>query len=290
MSNSIADNSKLSLKKEKDPCRDECRRVTPIGKWPWPAQFLLALVVIIAILALLVGLPAASMLVTKNITGSLGGAVSFWGASFAAFISLSVVIISGVFVITAFKVESSAKYEAHNAAIEGIKEAKEKMEKELKAVEKELEEAKEKAKKELEKLVEKQALDMIKEKADNYVKNNGREITKKAADEHIVEIGAEIIEIMKDAAEKAADTYIGSDGAKITGERIDSHLREEIEGTGLTRLEKVMGELVAKTSAEAVDRMVDERLSSLGFRQRLDVLLKRPLRHDGPGTPGNGKR
>lgn len=290
MSNSIADNSKLSLKKEKDPCRDECRRVTPIGKWPWPAQFLLALVVIIAILALLVGLPAASMLVTKNITGSLGGAVSFWGASFAAFISLSVVIISGVFVITAFKVESSAKYEAHNAAIEGIKEAKEKMEKELKAVEKELEEAKEKAKKELEKLVEKEALGIIKKKAGDYVENNGGEIIREVATTHIGEIGEEITKIIEGAAKTEAITYIDNNGAKITGERVDSHLKEKIEDTGLTRLEQVMGELVAKISAEAVDRMVDERLSSLGFRQRLDVLLKRPLRHDGPGTPGNGKR
>ena len=85
---------------------DEQEAATPFTKWPWPAQFAFALFILVAVTTLLVGLPVASMLIVERMSpGSLVGTVSFWGASFTAFISLAVVFIASVFAFTALKVE-----------------------------------------------------------------------------------------------------------------------------------------------------------------------------------------
>ena len=78
-------------------------------KWPWGAQLVLILAILFSVVVLLVGLPVASMLIVEGMSpASLEGTISFWGASFAAFISLAVAFIGAAFVLMSFKVETNA--------------------------------------------------------------------------------------------------------------------------------------------------------------------------------------
>lgn len=272
---------------KRDSTPDEQPHTLPILDWPWHAQVILAALIILAVVFLLVGLPTVSLLVTKNMTGSLDGTVSFWGTFFAAFISLVVLFIGAVFAFTALKVESGARFEAR------------------KGVNKEIEKSKKKIK-QLENSIKEKAEDFINNKADAFIDENGEKIAKGVTYDYICAKGngASITRDMvknyiydKDNGAKItremAKGYIYGEhnGTRITREVIEKYAKEDIDGAGMTRLEEITRELVEKISSEDIRRQVDERLSSLGFRERLDVLLKRPLRrHDGPGMPGNGKR
>ena len=90
-------------------------------KWPWGAQLVLILSIIFCIVVLLVGLPVASLVIVDNMSpGSLSPTVSFWGALFAAFISLTTLFVATTFAFTAFKVESGAIWEARKAVEEEV--------------------------------------------------------------------------------------------------------------------------------------------------------------------------
>lgn len=87
-------------------------------KWPWGAQLVLILSVIFCIVVLLVGLPLGSLMIADDVSpGSLSPTMSFWGAMFAAFISLTTLFIAAAFAFTAFKVETGAKWEMQAAPV-----------------------------------------------------------------------------------------------------------------------------------------------------------------------------
>ncbi|MDE0512225.1 MAG: hypothetical protein OXI88_10625 [Gammaproteobacteria bacterium] len=274
------------------PTRDEQEETTPMTPWPWPAQLLFALIIIVAVVVLLVGLPMASLLVTEKMFPvsdgvSLRGMVSFWGAMFAAFISLVVLFIGAVFAFTALKVESGAKFEARDAAEKGVK--------------KELKDSKEKIS-ELENRIKDKADDIIKEKADTFIDENGNKIVKDMSHDYVYteDNGARITRDVakgyiydKDNGARitrdAARNYVNDNGAGITREVVEKYAMEDIGGTEMTRLEKIAGETTEKISADYVIGLIDGRLSSLGFFERFQVLFLR-RRHDGPDAPGEGRR
>lgn len=279
-------NSQSGEQPATDAPRGEREETIPMIQWPWVAQLLFALVVIVAVIVLLVGLPTASLLVTERMFpvsdgGSLRGMVSFWGAMFAAFISLVVLFIGAVFAFTALKVESGARFEARKGVDEELEKSKKKIE-------------------ELENKIKNKADDIIKEKtatfidengnkivkdmSHNYVytEDNGARITRETAEGYIEDNGAGI-------TRDEAENYVNDNGAEITREVVEKYAREDIGGTEMTRLEKITGETVEKISAEHIAGLVDERLSSLGFFEKFQILFLR-RRHDRPDSPGEGRR
>ena len=299
----------------KDIPRDDGREeTTPVTRWPWPAQLLFALVIIVAIVVLLVGLPTASLLVVERVSSGNGllGTVSFWGASFAAFISLVVVFIGGVFAFTAFKVEGNAAQEARKTARE---------------------EARYTVKRQVESIIIETAREYLEEEvydgsgdgkngytrgqkaarhaADDYLKKNGDKISREAANDNAKEYvdnhGSEI-------TQKAAVAYVDNNGERITGERADIYIRENVESDGQkqprgekvarqvvdgyvrnvvddyasedpddkgeTRVETMTRETVEKISADEVARLVDKYLASLRLVDRLRISFRRGGRHD----------
>ena len=92
---------------------------------------------------MLVGLPVASLMIVDNMSpGSLSPTVSFWGALFAAFISLTTLFVAAAFAFTAFKVETDVGRQVRRATeraqedakklLEGVKsEAQEAIQKEI---------------------------------------------------------------------------------------------------------------------------------------------------------------
>ena len=304
----------------------------PILDWPWSAQVFATVLLVFFIIILLVGLPAASLLITEKMSfasdgHSLRGIVSFWGALFAAFISLAVVFIGAVFAFTAIKVESGARVKAQRAAekvVKSIKEealemcrvakeeceaaknevleecraakkkceamkeeckaAKEECKKECEAAKKEtqgmcdtarkeIQEAYEAAKEEFEKLVTQKYLAELTEKADFYIKNGNGERTIKDVAKNYADSEGE--RITKDVAKN----YAGSEGERITKDVAKNYV--DSEGEKITK--EVIEQYTRKSSVEGIHRMIDERLSSLGFRGMIGALLNR-------GQSDNGKR
>ena len=132
MSETVIHDSEGHRKEAEKSHLEERRETFPVLDWPWQAQALFALFIILIVMVLLVGLPAANMLIVERITSGSGnvsllGTVSFWGASFAALISLVVLFIGAVFAFTAIKVESGAKWEARKAAEKGVKQIQKKV-------------------------------------------------------------------------------------------------------------------------------------------------------------------
>lgn len=291
MNHAAEPNSQSGRQPAKGAPWDEQEEATPITRWPWLAQMLFALVVIVAVVVLLVGLPTASFLVTERIPfvsdgNSIRTMVSFWGAMFAAFISLVVLFIGAVFAFTALKVESGAKFEARDAAEKGVK-------KELKASEKKIEK--------LENRIKDKAEDFINKKADIFIDENGQGITEGVSYDYVYveDNGARITRDMakdyicdKDNGARitrdVARNYVNDNGAEITRDVVEKYAGEDMDGTEMTRLEKITRETVENISAEYVTGLVDERLSSLGFLERFQVLFLR-RRHDGPDSPGKGQ-
>ena len=297
----------------------------PMTRWPWLAQMLFALVIIIAVVVLLVGLPTASLLVAERMSsvsdgGSLRGMVSFWGAMFAAFISLVLLFIGAVFAFTALKVESDAKWQAQKAVRKGV--------------EKGIQEAREAAERghaETNKVLQ----GIIKNQAKDYIKLNGKEITERVAQSYVNTNGEEITREVADVyaknyvdhngpviTEKAADAFVDRNGAEITrgvvdgyvkeidvegepprGERItrqaaedyvkgvvDGYASENLEDEDMTRVEKMTRETVKKISADEIARLVDEYLASLRLVDRLRIGFRQRGRDDGLDTAGDGRR
>lgn len=222
-------------KNERQPA-DQHEAATPFTKWPWQAQFAFALFILVTVTVLLVGLPVASMLIVERMSpGSLVGTVSFWGASFAAFISLAVVFIGGVFAFTALKVEAEARLEAGNAARDEVK-----------------------------KVVIAEVSGTVREKITEYLDKDGNEITKGAANEYLKINGPDI-------TQAKADEYLKTGGASIIRQATEQYLDESIEGEGMTKGEKVARKVAEKFSTEDIERLInegierqmDERLSRL---------------------------
>ncbi|MDE0156942.1 MAG: hypothetical protein OXS28_15260 [Gammaproteobacteria bacterium] len=267
-------------------------------QWPWPAQMLFALVIIIAVVVLLVGLPTASLLVTERMfpisdSVSLRGMVSFWGAMFAAFISLAVLFIGAVFAFTALRVESGAQFEARKAAEEGVIDGLKRTKKDIADVESRIRALRDR--------ISDKADAIIKEKADAFIDENGKKIAKDMSYDYVYtkDNGARITRDMakgyicdKDNGAQitrdVARNYVNDNGAGITREVVEKYAREDIDGAEMTRLEKITGETVEKISAEHITGLIDERLSSLGFFEKFQVLFLR-RRPDGSDSPDEGR-
>ena len=308
---------------------DGCQGPTPITRWPWPAQFVLALSIITAVVVLLVGLPAISMLVVEKTfaglsEGSFPGAMTFWGALFAAFISLVVLFIGAVFAFTAFKVESGAKQEAQKAAKKGIKELfKEKVQgivigltKQYIREDIEIESGEKKTKPRGDVMTRHAADDYIRESNSEDEPSRGDRITRDSADDYINSKGPVI-------TEKVAITFVDNHGEGITRDRVDTYIREDIESDGkkqsrgeklarqvvddyvrsvidnyanediegedVSRVEKMTRDLVKAIGADEIARRVDERLASLGLADMLRLRFRRRGPGDGPGSAGQGR-
>ena len=198
---------------------DEQAKATPFTQWPWLAQFALALSIIVVVLVLLVGLPTVSLLVAEKTSAgllgnSLSGTMSFWGALFAAFISLVVVFIAAAFAFTAFKVEGNAAQEARKVArMVAKEECKDTIrDAAYKYIEEEVETDGEKEKQPRgEKIVREAADDYAK----NYVDDKGPEITRVAAGDYISKDGERIT---KEVADMQAKNYVDNNGQWITEE------------------------------------------------------------------------
>lgn len=279
-------NSQSDHQPEQGAPRDERQETTPMNQWPWLAQLFFALVIIVAVVVLLVGLPTASLLVAERIPsgsdgGSLRGVVSFWGAMFAAFISMTTVFIAAVFAFTALKVESGARFEARKGVNEELEKSKKKIQ-------------------QLEERIKDKAESFINKKADAFVNKNGQRITKDVSYDYIYvkDNGARITRDMakvyicdKDngalITRSVAREYVNDNGAGITREVVENYVQEDTDGMETTRLEKITRETVENISAEYVTGLVNERLSSLGFFEKFEILFLR--RHDRPVSPDKGQ-
>ncbi|MCY4211602.1 MAG: hypothetical protein OXE97_11265 [Gammaproteobacteria bacterium] len=212
---------------------DDTGKTTSFAQWPWLAQFLLALVIIIAVLVLLVGLPTASMLVAEKMSSGseLSGTVSFWGALFAAFISLVVTFIAGVFAFTAFKVEGNAAQEARRTARK---------------------EARYAAKREARKIAEKQCAEIVRGAAHEYIIENiedekdgkkkrprGEKIIQEAADGYVADKGPDITQ---EESGKCAKSYLEENGAGVTRGVAQSYIREAVGEGAPPRGDKIIGQ------------------------------------------------
>lgn len=259
------------------------------GKWPVCAQLVLLLSIIACIVILLIGLPVASMLIVERMSpGSLEGTVSFWGASFAAFISLAVVFIASAFAFTAFKVETNAQKQMEQAIWDAHK-----------TVEKEFDEQ-----------VKKTINTFLEQKNDNEggKLSRGEKIAREAADKYITETGQEenttrAEKITREAADdyiKKADGKTGTPkGDKITIEVANKYLNESTEGEDITRGRKIAKEVVEKFTIEdikslineCIERKINENLSELlttpgQSRPWYRRIFKSQDGHDGPGSSG----
>lgn len=191
-------------------------------KWPWYAQLVLILSVIACIVVLLVGLPVASLMIVDSMSpGSLSSTVSFWGALFAAFISLTTLFVAAAFAFTAFKVETGATWEVR------------------KAVEKEIKEAlKYRADKYIYKygagltrevargFLQNKGPGLTKELAGEYLKSNGAGLTKEAAGEYLEEEGPGL-------TKELAGKYLAGNGDRLARQEADAYLKQH--GAGLAR-------------------------------------------------------
>jgi len=203
-------------------------------KWsPW-AYAVVILAALACVVVLLVGLPVMGVMIVERLhPGSLDATISFWGAMFAAFISLAVTFIAGVFVFMTVKVETGAQREAREAATAEVKKA---------------------ATEEVEK--------KIKETVGGFLENKGDKIVRAAADTYINEgIESEGITRGNKITRQAAGDYLASDGANITEKAADKYLKESIEGEGITRGEKIIRQLDEKFRDENILRLVDERVT-----------------------------
>ena len=283
---------------------DARRHTLPILDWPWHAQVVLAVLIILVVVLLLVGLPTASLLITENMTGSLDSTISFWGALFAAFISLVVLFIGAVFAFTALKVETGAMWEARKAAEEGVKDrimgilygkVDAFVDKNGGRITNEVSYDYVYVKGNGARVTRHVARDYVDRKggeiarkaADDYIcaKDNGARITREAADDYIC-AKDNGVRITGDAAKK----YVDDEGEDITRGVVEQYAKETLEDEGITRFEKITREMIEKINTEDVDRMVDERLSSYGLLKRFRICFGGPRRRDGPSVPGHGKR
>ncbi len=246
--------------------------IIPVLGWPLRAQILLAILIILVVVFLLVGLPTVSLLITENMSGSLDSTISFWGALFAGFISLTVLFIGAAFAFTAFKVEADAKWRAQKAVkkgvAKGIRQAREEAEGRFAETHEVLQ-------------------GIVNDKANDYIEYNGSRITKEAADDYVCVKGngASI-------TREVADDYIcaQSNGDRITKEVVEQYAKETLQDEGITRFEKIARQIIEKINTENIDCMVDKRLSSYGLLKRFQICFGRPHRRSGPGLRGNGKR
>ena len=80
----------------------------------------IVLVALISAVVLLVGLPVGAVLVINStgccLVNSPENVITFWASMIAGFLALFAMIITGVFIITAFRVEATARAEARIAA------------------------------------------------------------------------------------------------------------------------------------------------------------------------------
>lgn len=198
----------VSGNKAKKPCgtsspeerASSYEKINPFYDWPVWAQLSLVLSMFVFIVLLLIGLPVSSLLIVERMSiHSLHGTVSFWGASFAAFISLAVVFIAAVFAFTALKVETGAKREAREQAVKI---------------------AREEARKEVE--------ETVGNKAKEYLEKHGERLTRDEAGGYLMKNGHHLIQ-------KSAEAYLKErrgdkepeTGTKITKEAAEAYLRDE---------------------------------------------------------------
>lgn len=96
------------------PNRPECK----------PNWKVLVPVVLISAVVLLVCLPVGALLIVNNtgccLANSPENVITFWASMIAGFLALFAMIITGVFIITAFRVEATARAEAQIAAGEEV--------------------------------------------------------------------------------------------------------------------------------------------------------------------------
>ena len=195
---------------------------TLFGKWPWCAQLVLILSVIFCIVVLLVGLPLGSLMIVNNMSpDSLSPTMSFWGALFTAFISLTTLFIAATFAFTAFKVESGAKWEVR------------------KAVEKEIKTA---LRYKAQKYINENGERLTREIAGGFLQNNGPDLTKGVAGKYLEKEGADLTKgvaakyLEKEGADltkEVAGKYLKNNGDRLTGEEASGYLKQH--GAGLTR-------------------------------------------------------
>lgn len=255
---------------------EEQEGATPFTKWPWQAQLVIALSIMLAVIVLLVGLPVASMLITDRISpGSLDGTVSFWGASFAAFISLAVIFIGSAFAFTAFKVETNAQKQMEQALWDAQKEAlevankqvpkllKEVEEKALREVREQGQEAVKQVQEEGQKRLNEirtSADEAIKRNADVYVQEHGETITKTAASEYMEERGEGIAKIV-------ASEYMDEHGAGISDNAASRFLRDNGETIAKSAtnvyMEETGQEIIKSVTSSHMEEKAQEIIGSV---------------------------
>ena len=216
-------------------------------------------VVLIAAIILLVGLPLGAVLIMNSsgccLANAEESAITFWSSMIAGFLTLFGMIVTGVFIITAFRVEATARAQAQIAARDEvwtyIKNYRKKLYNDLCALKSLVEEVRvkveelgEKAKEEFAK-----AEDDVKarQKEANAAIVDARDATTNAASQAQEEV-AEALE----ATTKAADAAQDAIGKAVQGVR-DQH-DEAIRAIDSARQE---AEDAARAVRERADRPTD---------------------------------
>ena len=229
--------------------------------------------------AMLMGFPLGALHITQDTCcffelDSLSSLLTFWGAVFAGFLALFGLLISGVFVITAFKVERQAKLEARDVArktVEEIaeKETKEAAEKAAKKIAKEVAEgiAEEVAPIIAEEIAEEIAKTVAPIKAEKVAE----EIAKTVAPIKAAEVAAK--EAKKVASEKAVDVAEKTAKEAVEKKDVGKIVQKEIDG--ITK-EKVRQEIEVATRKELREQL-EKTLDEYPFGRTLRLLVAKML-------------
>ena len=279
--------------------QDKSQKSTPFPEWPWYAQLIMAIFVLVAIIVLLVGLPVLSILIVERIpspSGSLLGTVSFWGASFAAFISLAVVFIGSIFVFTTLKVEAYAKQEAKNVAEEETKN--------MVPIYFE---------REVNKQIQETGKNIINEKTDKYVKDNANSINQvvakkymdrfgdtvlnKAAQDYVNDNAEQLRTLINEYANNNGEPVIREEAYKyikdaadvkmITRQALSEYLKEDIEGKSSTRGEKITREVAEKFISGEIEIQIKQKPAPSESKSWWQRYFKSQDSNDEPGSPNN---
>ena len=213
--------------------------------------------------AMLMGFPLGALHITQDTCcffelDSLSSLLTFWGAVFAGFLALFGLLISGVFVITAFKVERQAKLEARDVARKTVEEI----------AEKETKEAAEKAAKKIAKEV---AEGIAEEVAPIIAEEIAEEIAKTVAPIKAAEVAAK--EAKKVASEKAVDVAEKTAKEAVEKKDVGKIVQKEIDG--ITK-EKVRQEIEVATRKELREQL-EKTLDEYPFGRTLRLLVAKML-------------
>ena len=222
------------------------------SKWPWYGILIISIVVVFFVvllsIALLVGLPLGALWLTDNKCcsfemDSFSDLLTFWGAVFAGFLALFSLIISGVFIVTAFKVGQQAKYEAREAAEEEAEKVAEKVaENKVEDIAEDLikkvasEKAEEVAEREAKKVAPKKAAEVAEEEAKKVALEKAAEVAEKKAKEVAEKTAKQAVE-KKDIGKTVQEAVEG-----ITKEKVRQEIKEETRKEAQEQFRKILGE------------------------------------------------